>query len=375
MVHLSRAFIASAIISSACGLDLPFRQEEFECTQGGNCPFQLMIDAPFPSSTYTTHAVEIEVNGEVIQTCQSPTGAPSTAHTCTLKLPQRTQVLLRPSSPGWFLGWSEGCEGQMECELSITHPLERTARFAPKGKLEIEVLGDGRVASSDGQMLCEGDCSFPFEVGARTTLTTEDNNGVFGTWCGDCSGDQDCTLTQSISETQSFQRKVQARFSTGVEIGVTSPCEEENVLFLDGISNTCEGAALVPFAGTAQGARISEPTTVADAQTQSIWMTAPSPSPEHPGEFTVLLQHPDAEEGLVAGRYLQATGIENRLPGAPVMHIRQNGESTCTNLSGRFEIKSIEYSQDSIRAMLVTFSQTCELTGEVISGCINYAAP
>jgi subtilisin family serine protease len=131
---------------------------------------------------------------------------------CNNNFPLRTRVRLQPAAAegSVFRGWSGACSGMRRCLVTMTEARAVTATFdlLPRFTLTYDAQGTGTGTVSfsrpTGVAPCTGDCTNPFAVGTRVTLTARAGaNSTFSGWGGACKGKRSCRVTMSQVRTVS----------------------------------------------------------------------------------------------------------------------------------------------------------------------------
>lgn len=170
------------------------------------CSLLLSCGALSPHDSGSTgpgsHAVGITVTGP-----GSVSGGPASGcrAQCTVQVAAGASLTLTGTAdPGAvFSGWSQGCSGTGDCNLTPGSDVQVTATFTavpppPPGKhvLTVSKSGSGAVRSSPAGLDCGPTCTAAFDAGASITLLpTADAGFRFLGWGGACSGPGACTLS------------------------------------------------------------------------------------------------------------------------------------------------------------------------------------
>ena len=100
-----------------------------------------------------------------------------------------------------FSEWGGACQGNEECTITLTAPVEVTAGFAllPKETLTVMVVGTGAVFSEPEGIECKaGTCEGQFPQGSEVVLKQTPGEGqVFSKWTGACTGSEGCKVTMN----------------------------------------------------------------------------------------------------------------------------------------------------------------------------------
>jgi uncharacterized protein (DUF1800 family)/Fe-S cluster biogenesis protein NfuA len=142
----------------------------------------------------------------------SPEGLECSTESCKGEFPPGTVVSLKPEAGEGqvFSEWGGACQGNEECTITLTAPVEVTAVFAllPKETLTVMVVGTGAVFSEPEGIECKaGTCVGQFPQGTEVVLKQTPGEGqVFSEWTGACMGSEGCkvTMTTSLTITAAF---------------------------------------------------------------------------------------------------------------------------------------------------------------------------
>ena len=189
------------------------------CSGTGTCQLTMSADKVV-TATFTnspTYAVTYTKAGTGSGTTLfSPVGTQSScAASCTNSYPPGTIATLSaaPAAGSTFAGWSGGCSGTGDCQVTLSAAQSVTATFTAVPTFAIAYTkagtGSGTISfsTSDAQSSCATSCSKSYTSGSVVMLNAAPNFGsTFAGWSGGCTGTGTClvTLTAAKAVTATF---------------------------------------------------------------------------------------------------------------------------------------------------------------------------
>ena len=128
-----------------------------------------------------------------------------------------------PAAGEVFAGWSGDCQGMGNCSVSMDGPRSVNAEFQRRVNLNVNVVGNGTVASSPGSLSCTDSCTEDFDQFTIVTLTaTPDAGWQFASWEGcvppaELPGQCDVSMIVENNVTASFEPLAETIFINGFE--------------------------------------------------------------------------------------------------------------------------------------------------------------
>ena len=159
----------------------------------------------------TSHPLEVQLDGDGLGTIASSDVAIDCPFACAIDVPAGTAATLvaTAAAGSTFAGWTGGpCAGSTSasCAATVDAPTTLVARFETLADptLEVEVLGDGSVASTPAGLACPGICSAAFARDSAVTLTATATAGqVFEQWrTGPCAGSSSPSCIVTLDQSQ-----------------------------------------------------------------------------------------------------------------------------------------------------------------------------
>jgi hypothetical protein len=153
---------------------------------------------PAPTALLTIIAA---ANGTLTSSPAGITCGQAAVSQCSKSYPQGTTVTLTPQPNAGFRlkAFGNDCSGAT-CQLTLTTDKTVSAVFEAipptTARLEVSVLGQGKVSSSPAGIDCGTTCSSAFNVPTQVTLTAVPASGHrLKSWSGGCTGNAACTVT------------------------------------------------------------------------------------------------------------------------------------------------------------------------------------
>jgi len=117
--------------------------------------------------------------------------------TCAAPFDSGTTVALiaEPDANSRFAGWTGGCTGSGDCNLTLDADSAVTATFIRRYRLSFTMSGAGHGSVSLGARKCEASCEGLYDAGTTVSASAAAPAGsIFMGWTGACSGLGGCAL-------------------------------------------------------------------------------------------------------------------------------------------------------------------------------------
>jgi probable HAF family extracellular repeat protein len=167
-----------------------------DCAGAGQCAVALATDVAV-TATFERIRISLAVRKSGSGTVRSSPAGIDCGQTCSATFDSGTTVaLIAQPDAGWrFTGWSDGCSGSGDCNLTLAADTAVTASFVLQYRLSLTMSGAGRGSVSLDGRKCEGSCDGLYDPGTTVSASAAALDGsIFMGWTGACSGLGDCAL-------------------------------------------------------------------------------------------------------------------------------------------------------------------------------------
>jgi hypothetical protein len=178
------------------------------CSATGDCAFTVTGDATVTAAFAAFSDLTVSVAGH--GTVASVPDGIACGAACTASYPPGTAVTLSavPADDSMFTGWSGGCTGTGDCQVTLDTAVSVTATFAllPPPQFAVTMTTDGNgtgaITGGDGQVgSCGVNCLLYTAGSVVTFAAAPGTNAVFVGWGGPCTGTGACTFTVTADTT------------------------------------------------------------------------------------------------------------------------------------------------------------------------------